>query len=212
MRLYKEMIQDHIQENMTVYLFITTLLLTGIIFGAIIVNSMNFLQKQELYFHVEQFLQQLNMKEAAMNKDVLQKSFYFHLKYLSLLFFLGLTVIGIPLIWILVFLKGIVIGFSVGFIVNQLGIKGFLIALISIAPQNMIIIPVYIVAGSLAMLFSLILLQKLFTKKRSTTMIRPFFQYVSAFIILVVISFAGSFIETFLSHEAIKIFITRFVS
>src|SRR5690625_7607326 len=85
------------------------------------------------------------------------------MRYLLLLCLLGLSVIGLPLVWILLFVKGFVVGFSVGFIVNQLGLKGLLLAALSIAPQNLLIIPIYIIAGSLAMIFSLTLLGKLFT-------------------------------------------------
>src|SRR5699024_12627559 len=69
-----------------------------------------------------------NNKDAVLSKDILKKSFLFHVKYLILLFILGLTIIGLPAIWILIFSKGLVIGFSVGFIVNQLGWKGLLLA------------------------------------------------------------------------------------
>lgn len=209
MKIYRKLIHEHMRENMTVYLFISTLLIIGIIFGAIIVNSMNFIQKQELYFHLEQFFRQINLEEAANRNDIFIKSFYFHLKYLTLLFFLGLTIIGMPFIWILIFLKGLVIGFSIGFIVNQLGMKGFLIAFVSIAPHNIIIIPTYIIAGSLAMLFSIVLMQKLFTKSTSATMVRPFIQYFSVYIVLIVLSLSGSFIESFIAHEAVKLFILR---
>ncbi len=41
---------DHVREHATIYIFMTILFLTGIIFGAVIVNSMNFIQKQDLFF------------------------------------------------------------------------------------------------------------------------------------------------------------------
>ncbi|WP_240473224.1 hypothetical protein [Oceanobacillus caeni] len=41
---------QHMREYATIYLFMVILFLTGIIFGAIIVNSMNFVQKQDLFF------------------------------------------------------------------------------------------------------------------------------------------------------------------
>src|SRR5690625_5989422 len=90
----------------------------------------------------------------------MKRCFIYHLNYLLLLFILGLTIIGLPIIWVLIFIKGLVVGFSVGFIVNQLGLNGLLIATLSIAPQNIIIIPVYIIAASLSMIFSLGLLYK----------------------------------------------------
>ena len=48
----KKTIIDHLREQATIYIFMIVLFLTGIIFGAVIVNSMNFIQKQELFFYV----------------------------------------------------------------------------------------------------------------------------------------------------------------
>lgn len=205
MKRYHELFTQHIKENITVYLFISTLLVIGIIFGAMIVNAMNFMQKQELYFHLEQFFGQLNSEASPTNRDIVRKSFYFHVKFLGILFFLGLTIIGIPFIWLFIFLKGLVIGFTIGFIVNQLGIKGFFIALISIAPHNIVIIPIYIIAGSLAMLFSIALLQKLFSKRSANTIVRPFMQYVLVNLVLIVVSLSGALIEGYIAHEVVKL-------
>lgn len=203
--IYRRLFFEHVKTNVTVYLFITTLLITGIVFGAIIVNSMDFVQKQDLFFHVNQFFSKINHNEPIMSKDILRKSFLFHIQYLILILLLGLTIIGIPLIWLFVFLKGLVIGFSVGFIVNQLGLNGFLLAIVSIAPQNIVIIPIYIIAASLANIFSLLLFQKITSRTVSTPIGRPFIQYMTVFTILVVCAFVGSLIEAFIAYEAVKV-------
>src|SRR5690625_4674210 len=97
MYLKNNFVINHIKENITVYIFMTTLFLIGIIFGAIIVNSMTFIQKQDLYFHLERFLTQVNGEMAIENIDILKRSFFYHVKYLLLLFLLGLTIIGLPI-------------------------------------------------------------------------------------------------------------------
>lgn len=195
---------------MTIYVFMIILFLTGIIFGAVIVNSMNFVQKQDLFFYLEQFFGKIDNEQKISNGEILKSSFFYHAKYLLLLFFLGLSVIGLPIIWILLFLKGVVIGFSVGFIVNQLGLKGLLLASVSIAPQNFIIIPVYIVAGSLSMIFSLILLGKLFTQRVSQPVLQPLGRYMTMFFILLTISFLAAAIEAFVANEAMQSLIKSF--
>src|SRR5690625_5267483 len=161
--MYKnnQLIMNHVKENVTVYVFIMTLFLVGVIFGAIIVNSMTFIQKQDLYFYLERFFTQLNGDFTIAHDDILKRSFFSHVKYLLLFFLLGLTIIGLPIVWGLTFIKGLVVGFSVGFIVNQLGLKGLFLATISIAPQNILTIPIYLVAASLAMIFSLNLFHKI---------------------------------------------------
>lgn len=203
MNQQKTILMNHLRDHITIYIFTAVLFLTGIIFGAILVNSMGFIQKQDLFFHLDRYFQLANNDDAALNSDILKKSFFFHVKYLSLLFILGLTIIGLPIVWLLIFLKGLVIGFSVGFIVNQLGFKGLLLATLSIAPQNLIIIPVYILAASLAMLFSLRLLSALIGQKKESIG-KPFVQYAFVFLLLYIGALGSSIVETFVANEALK--------
>lgn len=198
----KTLVVNHVKEHATIYIFMVILFLTGIIFGAIIVNSMNFVQKQDLFFYLERFFGQISDGQPIENKEILKASFFYHAKYLLLLFILGLSVIGLPVVWILLFLKGLVVGFSVGFIVNQLGLKGLLLASLSIAPQNFLIIPIYIIAGSLSMIFSLTLMRNLFTRKYSRPVLQPFGQYITVFTLLLVFSFLAAILEAFVANEA----------
>src|SRR5690625_7909180 len=181
MYIIKNKVSNHFKDHATIYVFIMILFLTGVIFGAIIVNSMEFNQKQDILFYLERYLAQSVANETTENQAILVDSFLLHVKSLLLLFTLGLTVIGLPLVWILVFMKGLAIGFSVGFIVNQFGLKGLILASLSIAPQNLLIIPIYIIAGSLSMIFSLTLIGILFNRRVSPLIIQSFRKYILMF-------------------------------
>ena len=200
----------HFKDHTTIYTFMIILFLTGIIFGAIIVNSMNFAQKKDLFFYLERYFGAIIGEQQIENNAILVSSFFYHARYLLLLFILGLSVIGLPVVWVLLFLKGLVVGFSVGFIVNQLGVNGLLLAAISIAPQNILIIPIYIIAGSLSMIFSLTLLGKLFTRKISQPVLQPFGRYVTVYSLLLVVSFLAAVLEAFIAHEAMQSLIRSF--
>lgn len=207
MLLSKNIFINHLREHITIYTFMVILFITGIIFGAIIVNSMNFIQKQDLFFHLEQFFGQIATQKIMSHSDIFKQSFFYHLKYLLFLFILGISIIGLPLIWILLFLKGLVIGFTVGFIVNQLGMNGLLLAALSVAPQNLLIIPIYIGASSLAMIFSLILLEKLFAKRISQSIVHPLGKYMTSYALLIVATVIAALLEAFVAHEAMQSFI-----
>ncbi|MFD1850552.1 stage II sporulation protein M [Oceanobacillus bengalensis] len=203
----KSFVENHIKEHATIYLFMVILFLTGIIFGAIIVNSMNFIQRQELFFYLERFFKQIVEGQTIDNVIILKESFLYHVKYLLLLFILGLSVIGLPVVWVLIYVKGLVVGFSVGFLVNQLDWSGLFLATFSIAPQNLIIIPIYIIAGSLSMIFSLTLLNKLFSKRPSGAIFQPFGQYVVIFLLLLIASFIASGIEAYVANGSMVSYI-----
>ncbi|MFD1360620.1 stage II sporulation protein M [Lentibacillus salinarum] len=198
---------DHVREHATIYIFMTILFLTGVIFGAIIVNSMNFVQKQDLFFYLERFFGGIAEDEQISSREIWTSSFFYHVKYLFLLFVLGLSVIGLPVVWILLFLKGLVVGFSVGFIVNQLGMDGLFLASLSIAPQNLLVIPVYIIAGSLSMLFSLTLLRKLFSRRIAQPVLQPLGKYAAVFASLMVFSLAAAAMEAYVANGAMEMLI-----
>lgn len=210
--MYKNrfLIWEHIKNHATIYLFMIILFLTGIIFGAVIVNSMDFIQKQDLFFYLERFFKQITEGVTIDNIDIFWDSFTYHAKYLLLLFILGLSVVGLPLVWVLLFIKGLVVGFSVGFIVNQLGWKGLLLASLSIAPQNFIIIPVYIIAGSLSMIFSLTLLSKLFSRRNNQQILQPLARYSIIFVILLMVSLIAALMEGFIANKAMEELIKSF--
>ncbi|MFC0523071.1 stage II sporulation protein M [Pontibacillus salicampi] len=195
---------QHVRDNASIYVFVSLLFLIGIIFGAVIVNSMNFIQKEDLFFYLDQFFNQMINESIISAEGLLKSSFFYHLKYLLLIFILGLSIIGMPIIWILIFMKGVVVGFSVGFLVNQMGWYGLLAAAASIAPQNLIIIPVYIMAGSLAMIFSFGLIQKLTAKRSHQPLLPAFMRYSSLFAILIVCVSVGAVIESYIAPQTLK--------
>src|SRR5699024_3554413 len=133
----KILLVNHLKNHLTVYVFMVVLFLTGIIFGAVLVNSMGFVQKWDLFFLLDDYYEVNDHRDAVLSNDNLKKSFLFHVTYLILLFILRLTIIGLPAIWLLIFSKGLVTRFSVGFIENQLGSKVLLLAATSIEPQNL---------------------------------------------------------------------------
>ena len=100
-----------------------------------------------------------------------------HLKWIGLIWILGLSVIGLPGILILDFLKGVLIGFTVGYLVGQYSWKGLLFALVSIAPQNLFIIPVLMMCGVAAITFSLYIIRDRFIMNRGGSMVKPFASY-----------------------------------
>ncbi|WP_163537708.1 stage II sporulation protein M [Gracilibacillus sp. YIM 98692] len=195
---------SHLVQYHTLYIFTIILFLTGIIFGAIIVNSMSFVQKQDLFFYLERFFQSYLHEEEISKGALFKSSLLYHIQFLALLFFLGLAVISLPIIWVLLFVKGVAIGFTVGFFVNQLGWKGLFFAFSAIAPQNLIIIPIYIIACTFAMIFSLTLLQSILSKRYKVPIIQIFYRYIGVFVLLIAVVSIAAMLESVISLESMK--------
>jgi len=164
-------------------IFTTVLLMMGVIFGAIIVNSMSFGQKNDLYAYLTLFFSEIEKGEFANTRDVFTQSFAYYSKILGFIWFLGLSVIGLPVVFILLFIKGLMVGFTVGFLVDQMGFEGFLFAFSSVVPQNIFLIPIFIIVASTATSFSIKIWRQIVSRGHQP-IIHQFISY-TIFILLV---------------------------
>ncbi|UTR14557.1 stage II sporulation protein M [Salipaludibacillus sp. LMS25] len=204
--LKRNIVIHHLESNRATYIFTTVLLIMGVIFGAIIVNSMGFSQKNDLYAYLTLFFNEASKGEFASSKEIFIQSFAYYSKMLGFIWFLGLSVIGVPIIYILLFVKGVMVGFTVGILVDQMGVNGFLFAFTSVLPQNIILIPVFITAATMATVFTLRLWRQIMKKGREPVM--TYFVHYSFFILCIgiILLLVASF-EAFISPHLMSLII-----
>jgi stage II sporulation protein M len=207
-RLYQSDAASYFREHSSIFLFIVVLFLMGVIFGAIVVNSMSITQKEDLFYYLSQFFGQVSSGKEAEDNDLFLQSFFHNSKFIGLMWILGISIIGLPVILILLFIKGMVVGFTVGFLVSQMGWQGFMLAFVSILPQNLIIIPVFIIMAALSVIFSLRMIKKQFMKKYAQPILPYFKSYILTLIVAVIFIVAASGVEAYLSPWLMKTIIS----
>src|SRR5699024_6740752 len=69
------------KQHKMIYLVMLTLFITGIIFGAITDNSMTFIQKEDLFYHLDQYFHQVNTEYDIYKIDILISIFFFNIMY-----------------------------------------------------------------------------------------------------------------------------------
>lgn len=203
-KIYQDVVANHFRENSSIYLFVIVLFLMGVIFGAVIVNSLSFSQKEDLFYYLSQFFGQVSDDSVASASDLFKQSLLHNLKYIGLMWILGISVIGLPVILILLFMKGMVVGFTVGFLVNQMGWDGFLLSFVSVLPQNLIIIPIFIIAATLSVSFSIKMIRRQFMKRIGQPIMPLFGRYMITFAIAILFIGVAAGIEAFISPVLMK--------
>ncbi|WP_394232850.1 stage II sporulation protein M [Niallia oryzisoli] len=203
-KMYQNVVVTHLREHSSIYLFVIVLFLMGVIFGAVVVNSLSFSQKEDLYYYLSQFFGQVSNGKIATSNDLFLQSFMHNSKYIGLIGLLGISIIGLPIILILLFMKGMVVGFTVGFLVNQMGWNGFLLSFVSVLPQNFLIIPVFIVTATVAVTISLKMIKRQFMKKISEPILPLLGKYVMLFIAVGFLLAVAAGIEAYLSPALMK--------
>lgn len=165
------------KEQTPLYIFVGVLFLVGVVFGALIVSALTMDQQQELGDYLGNFFVTIDQEGLPVASDSYWSIAVLNLKWIGLIWILGLSVIGLPGILILDFLKGVLIGFTVGCLVSQYSWHGMLFALVSVAPHNLVLIPVLLVSSAAAIAFSLQMIRSRVLGQRRTPITRPFAMY-----------------------------------
>ncbi|AIQ69940.1 stage II sporulation protein M [Paenibacillus graminis] len=165
------------KEQTPLYIFVAVLFLVGVVFGALIVSALTLDQQQELSDYLGNFFVTVDQQGLPAAPDSYWEIAALNLKWIGLIWILGLSVIGLPGILILDFLKGVLIGFTVGCMVSEYSWHGMLFALVSVAPHNLVLIPVLLVGSAAAIAFSLLMIRSRVLGQRRSPVTRPFVMY-----------------------------------
>lgn len=139
-------IQVNIKENKYTFFGLFLFYILGIILGSFAVNDLDLQQKDDMTKYLNGFLELLNNNE--INRISLFKmSLIDNFKIIVAFWVLGFTVIGIPVYYIIIGMKGFTTGFSSGVIMGVLGVKGIMVSTICFLPKEIIIIPCIIALG-----------------------------------------------------------------
>lgn len=111
----------------------------------------------------------------------------------------GAIIIGIPIIPVIVVLRGFALGFTVGFLVNEFGAKGFLFSVLAIMPQNLFIIPGIISISSIGINFSLSNVKGNKIKSNYNNLFSNFINYSTLIFLFSLVIFIGSLVEAYVT-------------
>ena len=142
----KNVILNNIYSNLRYYIIVMTILIIGIACGVIFINNINEEQKIEISKYINDFVASLKNNCKIDNTKLLEISLIENFKLALGMWFIGSTVVGLPIVFGIVLYRGFCIGYTVASAIAILGAqKGIIFALSSILLQNIIIIPVLLV-------------------------------------------------------------------
>ena len=197
-------------QNYFLYYFILTLgLILGIIIGPLLINLFGLNIKLFILKHSNPYykiaLLNNHIEHSLIKVSILNNMYLILLIYL--LSFLNISLLTLPII---ILIKGITLGYTVGFLVNSFGFKGFLLSIGGIYPQNIFILSGLIGLGAVSMSLSKIpsrpLGNQLFHHSRRNINESLLLASLYSFII-----FFGAIIEGIISHRFLSLTLDFFV-
>lgn len=174
----RRILKEHIRQYWVIYLTLTAVYLAGIVFGAIGVSALSGTESSQL----AQFLDNLLMNQPqSLDSDFLMQLAREQFIIMGGIWLLGLTVIGTPLIYLIVFTRGFVFGFTISFFIGVKGLWGLGLIIISVILPAFAGIPLLLLGAGLATIFSFFLVKG---KMTGESLRREFFYYSLATILI----------------------------
>ena len=150
----KSLSKKHFQSNFIVYFILTICFIIGIVAGAILINRLDS-QGEIKFSNYFSWIFEYIQVGSSKSVDIFKTSLLSNTKMILIIWILGLISIGILVIPLIISLKGATIGFTVGFLVKEFGMKGFIFALSGLLPHYLIIIPGFLAIGAIGLTHSL---------------------------------------------------------
>jgi stage II sporulation protein M len=139
-------LKEHIRNNKYTYLSLFVFYVIGIAAGSVAVNELDYQQKTEMTAFFNGFLKLLDGSNVN-GISLFKISIIDNLRIIVLFWVLGFTVIGIPIYYLAIGMRGFSTGFSSGIIMGVLEGKGILISIFCFLPKEILTVPFIIAIG-----------------------------------------------------------------
>lgn len=138
----KEIVFSHIENNLREYIVFTVIFLIGIVIGVIFINNVSENQGLEITNYITSFVSSLKENNEINNFVLLKYSIKKNVVLATILWFMGSTVIGISIVYLIVAFRGFCLGYTISSMIATFGLwKGILFILSTIFLQYIIFIP-----------------------------------------------------------------------
>lgn len=139
---------EFIKNNIKEYFIISLIFLIGIFLGVMFTNNSTDQQKTEIVSYVNTYIEAFKQTTSEQNLELLQNNIKDNAVLSVIMWFVGSTVIGIPVIFGIILFRGFCLGYTISAITIVLGTgKGIAFTATAIIMQNLLFIPAIISLG-----------------------------------------------------------------
>ena len=204
---WKEVLKNYIINNYKQYMLTLLLFIIGIFAGVMIINNSDDSQIFEISTYIDDFISKFKNIENINNVSLIITSIKNNILLALIIWVAGTTVIGMPIVLIVILFRGVVLGYTISAITYTLGtIKGISFCLISILLQNILFIPAVLTLG----VSSIKLYKSIMKDKRKENIKIEIIRHTIISIMMLIILIISSIIENTVSLALLKNLIKYF--
>lgn len=145
---WKQTFINYVKTNSKEYILVALLFLIGIFLGVMIINNSNTANIEETGQYIKDFIEKFKITEDINKLSLTTESIKNDIILTIILWLAGTTVIGMPVVLIVIAFRGVCLGYTISAITYTLGTgKGILFSLITLCLQNILFIPALLTLG-----------------------------------------------------------------
>lgn len=197
------------KETFWPYLLIALMLLLGVLFGIMATSVLHESQSAELRLYLDSYFSFVGRDNALQkaSSTLLKEALSLNLLKTALPMILAsLSLIGVPLIAVVGFLRGFIVGFGTGFLIKELRFKGGMLFLTGLLPQNIFLIPGLIICGGASVIFSIAMISALLGNKRQPLQ-RELQEYLARSAVGILVILLGCFMEAYVTPGFLRLLV-----
>lgn len=198
---FKKILKTSLIKGWPMYLVALLILLGGLGCGSWGAHNLSHEQATDLTSYLDLFVSQVDNVQID-HPVVVKSAITNNLIVIAIIYLLGLTVIGTPGILALLFARGFSLGFTISFLTQGKVGQGMLLALASVLPQNILLIPAVFMAGVGALSFSWLLIRRFLDSRLPLG--AAIIGYHSLILVVCCIAVAAGLVEAYVTPELIK--------
>lgn len=209
---FSQLISGHVRRRILSYLLILAVLLMGMVAGGVATRSVESAAREEIQSVLSTFFADPTAANLPPSNDRLINEAFTGdiLRTAVLMWILGLSVIGAPIILVITFFRGFALGFTISFLVEEMLWRGGVLAVASLVPHNLLSILALLIAGAAGLTFAGVAGRTLLGSRTQSTVYRQF--ATSAFLTTVAsaLILASMFVEAYITPVIITV-TTRYI-
>lgn len=198
------LLKNHVRENLKQYCIVSMLLLIGIILGVVFINQIGDAQKEEIQNYFNQFVTSLKEGTKIDTMALMKKTVWNNLGLAILMWFVGSTVIGIPIVLGIVAYRGFCLGYSISSAIAVWGTgKGTMFFITTMLLQNLIFIPCILALAVSGMK----LYQSIMKDKRKENIKTEIVRHTLFSLLILGLLFIAALVETYISSNLLMLYV-----
>ena len=202
-------IKNIIFPSKKINIFVITILFLGVISGAIFSNIIDLNDKKLVLDKIQIFIS--NIDNQSINSIIAFKnSIITNLTYSTIIWILGMTIIGIIINIFLLYLKGFIFGFTLSAFILTYSYKGIILSILYTLFGQLLNLIVIMILTIYSIMFTVNYIKQI-RSKQNLNLPKFFKNYTLIFVITLIITLISSICEAFLFPTLIKIIIKMFV-